>query len=65
MYRETLKGKTPYIVNTNTYYKSYMPNFIFLETLVFKWHLTVIQQVFKRVEGKCVKGVKPSLRELG
>ncbi len=38
MYCERLKGKTPSILYTNTYYKSYMPNFIILVTLVFKGH---------------------------
>lgn len=38
MYCETLKDKTPSILYTDTYYKSYMPNFIFLVTLEFKGH---------------------------
>lgn len=41
-----------------------MPNLIFLVTLVFKWHLTVIQQVFKSGRKMCGE-VKPNLRELG
>lgn len=42
-----------------------MPNVIFLVTLVFKGHLIFIQQVFKRVEGKCAARSKPVCEGVG